>query len=43
MRELYERPGSKCASLPLYYKWGNDSVHNVFDGSLLLHAGKKSV
>ena len=41
MRELFERPWSKFASLILSENWGNASIHTVFDGSLLLHADEK--
>ena len=43
MRDMCERPGNKCASIPLSDSWGNDSVHTVFDGSLLPHAEKNRI
>ena len=38
--DIYERPGSKCASIPLYVNCGNDSAHAVFDSFLLINSDK---
>ena len=43
MRELCETPESKCSSIPLDDKWGNASVHCVFDGSLFPHADETKI
>ena len=40
MIDIYERPGSECASIPLYGNCGNDSAHAVFDGILLINSDK---
>ena len=41
MREQCESPGNKCAPLPLAGNWGNVSVQDVFDGSLLSYSDEK--
>ena len=43
MRELCDRPGSKFPSLPLAGNLGNDNVHYMFDGILLLHADEINI
>ena len=43
MREMCERPGSKCASIHLAGICVNASVNAVFDGSLLPHADEKKL
>ena len=40
MRELFESPGGKCASLPLSGNWVNASVHSVFYGIMFPPAGE---
>ena len=42
MRELCERPGIKCPSIPSTVNLVNASVHAVFDGTLLPHADKNN-